>query len=288
MKTAPWIAAVLLTLGSQSSTPQAPIVRSVDHFFATSSDAESLYRVFRDTLGLPEVYAFRAHDGFASGVVSMGNVLFEVVTWSVPAGERLPTELKGIAFEPSERLPITLERLRERGVTHQQPEEVMFTNAEGVRVLGYVNVGLDGAGGLPPANAAIFINDNLGSPRAVASREAGARELEQRGGGPLGVVAVRELVVGVEDPAAASSQWGRLLAAPAGTGDGVIAFDAGPAVRFVRTSPVGILEMVVVVRSLDEASRFLASHDSLQRDGQAVLVGPAMVGGLRIRLVERE
>lgn len=288
MKTAPWIAALLLTLGSQASTPQAPIVRGIDHFFATSSDPEPLYRVFRDTLGLPEVYGFQAYEGFASGVVSMGNVLFEVVTWSVPEGERLPTELKGIAFEPSERLPITLERLRERGVVHQKPEEVMFTNAEGLRVLGYVNVGLDGAGGLPPANAAIFINDNLGSPRAVASRERGARELDTRGGGPLGVVAVRELVVGVEDPAVASSQWGRLLAAPAATGDGVITFDAGPAVRFVRTSRPGIIEMVVVVRSLDDASRFLASRDSLQRDGQAVLVDPEMVGGLRIRLVKRE
>lgn len=287
MRAAFAIAAVVAMLGGQSSTPQAPIVRGIDHFFATSSDPEPLYKVFRDTLGLPEVYPFRVYEGFTSGVVSMGNVLFEVVTWSVPAGEVLPTEFKGIAFEPSERLPVTLERLTERELAHEKPEEVMMTNAAGKRALAYVNIGINGPGGLPPASVAIFINDNLGSPRASASREDGARELERRGGGPLGIVSVRELVIGVEDPAAAVARW-RLVAGTGGTRDGVVTFAAGPDARFVRASTPGIVEMVVVVRSLAEASRFLESRGSLRRDTSGVFVDPAMVGGLRIRLVERD
>src|SRR5687768_10121380 len=119
MKNLLCIAALLTTFGSQASAPPAPIVRGIDHFFATSDNPEPLYQVFRDTLGLPEVYPFRAYQGFSSGVVSMGNVLFEVVEWGVPAGETLPTELKGIAFEPSERLPATLQRLTDRGIAHE-------------------------------------------------------------------------------------------------------------------------------------------------------------------------
>lgn len=48
MKTALCIAALLTMFGSQSSAPQAPIVRSIDYFFATSSDPGPLYKVFRD------------------------------------------------------------------------------------------------------------------------------------------------------------------------------------------------------------------------------------------------
>ena len=97
--------------------------------------------------------------------MSVGNVLFEVVTWSVPAGERLPTELKGIAFEPNGTVAESLTRLSEYGFPSQKPDSVRFPDQSGTPALGYVNIPLDGPGGLPPATASIFINDNLGSTR---------------------------------------------------------------------------------------------------------------------------
>jgi hypothetical protein len=272
--------------GAVSAAPQPPIVRGIDHFFATSPAPEPLYRVFRDSFDLPEVYPFRNYGSFSSGVVSMGNVLFEVVTWDVPVGDTLRTELKGVAFEPSERLPLTLARLREHGLTSQAPDSVMYTTPEGTKALGYVNVPLDGPDGLPPASASIFINDNLGNPRATARRREGADELARRGGGPLGVLGVRELVIGVERRDAALAHWRRLLESPAQESGGSITLPAGPAVRFVEAPAGAILEMVVRVRSLEQAERFLADRGMLRQEGGQLLIAPAAVGGLRIRLVQ--
>jgi hypothetical protein len=264
-------------------------VRGIDHFFAAAPTPEPLYRIFRDTLGLPEVYPFRSYGSFASGVVSMGNVLFEVVTWDVPPGDSLRTrftEFIGIAFEPSERLPTTLARLRDHGLVYQAPESVMYTTPQGIRALGYVNVGLDGPGGLPPARASIFINDNLGSPRAASHRTEGANELARRGGGPLGVLGVQELVIGVERRRVVLAHWRRLLESSAQESGGVITFPTGPAIRFVEAPAGAILETVVRVRSLEQAERFLASKGMLRREHGHVLISLPIASGLRIRLVQ--
>ena len=268
------------------ATDQTPLLRGIDHFFATSADPEPLYRFFRDSLQWPEVYPFRDYGDFASGVVSAGNVLFEVVTWKVPAGETLPTELKGIAFEPGGDLPGYLATLRERGIPYAKPDSVMFTNDSGVRVLAYVNTGLDGAGGLPPSSASIFINDNLKHAGAPASRKTGSDELERRNGGPLGVLAVVELLIGVEDRDTALAQWRKVLGSPGQESQGVITFPAGPAMRFVGAAKGAIIEMVVRVRSLDRAKGFLAARGWLGSADGDVLIAPAAVGGLKIRLVE--
>src|SRR5687768_759445 len=130
-----------------SSASGAPILRGVDHFFATSSNAEPLYRFFSDTLGLPEVYPFRNWGDFSSGLVSMGNTLFEVVNWSVPPGKRLATELRGIAFEPGGTIELTLRRLDAAGAVRSKVDSVMMSNAAAGNVLAYVNIGLDDDGG---------------------------------------------------------------------------------------------------------------------------------------------
>jgi hypothetical protein len=273
------------SLGTETASAR-PVVQGLDHFFATSATPEPLYHVFRDSLGLPEVYPFRDYGDFASGLVSMGNTLFEVVKWAVPAGQVLPTEFKGLAFEPSARLPETLAGLRARGIAVQKPESVMYTNPAGERALGYVNIPLDGPGGLPPAMGSIFINDNLGSAGAVARRRAGADSLSRRGGGKLGVLAVQELVIAVPDRDAALAHWRKLLGSPSQERCGVITWPSGPAMRFVTAREAAIPEMVVRVRALADAVRFLSSKGILHREGDQVLIDPTFVGGLRIRLVE--
>jgi hypothetical protein len=221
-----------------------------------------------------------------SGVVSMGNVMFEVVTWEVAAGERLPSEFKGIAFEPAGVLDQTMDRLTRYGVAHQKPDRVMMPNAAGTPTVAYVNVGLDGPSGLPPAMGSIFINDNLGNARAAERRREGALELERRQGGALGVIAVRELVIGVEDLPSALAQWRRLQGGDRRGTDPILEWAIGPAMRFVSAPTGAILEMTVQVRSLARAREFLQREDLLLTEGDAVFVRPSAVEGLRIRLVQ--
>jgi len=276
-----------LLLGFAESRP--PVVRGIDHFFATSPNTEPFYRFFRDSLGLTEVYPFRDYGDFASGIVSMGNVLFEVVRWDVPAGETLPSELKGIALEPNGTLTETVARLREYGVPHEKPDSVNMTSSAGVKALAYVNIGLDGLdgpGGLEPAMAAIFINDNLGSPRAVTRRKEGAEELVGRNGGALGVLAVRELVLGVEDLEAALAQWRKLLGDEPREQGGVVTWPVGPAMRFVKAPRASIIEMVLQVRSLARARQFLEPRGMIAEEDRRLCVKPEAVEGLRICVVE--
>lgn len=62
-------------LGDVVSDQQySSLLKGVDHFFATSSEPEVLLKFFRDTLELPQVWAFKDFGDFASGGVWMGNV----------------------------------------------------------------------------------------------------------------------------------------------------------------------------------------------------------------------
>ena len=216
----------------------------------------------------------------------MGNVLFEVVTWKVPPGETLPVELKGLAFEPNGGVPETLRLFKEYGLPDQKPDSVTMTDSTGVKRLAYVNIGLDGPGGLPPAMGSIFINDNLGSAGAVMRRKAGAEELLRRKGGPLGLVSVRELTIGVQDTAAALAQWRKTFGNSRLESNGVIRWEIGPAMRFVTAPADAILEMVLAVRSIDDARRFLESKGMAKLEAGQLYFAPAAVRGLRIRLVE--
>jgi hypothetical protein len=263
-----------------------PILRGLDHFFVTSPNPEPLYHFFRDTLGLPEVYPFRDYGDFASGVVSMGNVLFEVVTWKAPPGETLPVELKGLAFEPTGNVSETLRLFKEYGLPDQKPDSVMMTDSAGVKRVVYVNIGLDGPGGLPPAMGAIFINDNLGSARAVMRRKTGSEELLRRNGGRLGLVSVRELMIGSQDTAATLAKWRKTFGKAKLERGGVITWEIGPVMRFVTAPADALLETVLAVRSIDDARRFLESKGIAKLEGGHLYVAPAAVGGLRIRLVE--
>jgi hypothetical protein len=106
-------------LGDIGSDRQSSLLlKGVDHFFATSSEPEVLPNFFRDTLELPQVWAFKDFGDFASGGVWMGNVEFEVVTWKPPPGEKLSTEFKGIAFEPAGYTDSLVQELDRRGIKH--------------------------------------------------------------------------------------------------------------------------------------------------------------------------
>ncbi|WP_291157145.1 hypothetical protein [Gemmatimonas sp. UBA7669] len=141
-----------------------------------------------------------------------------------------------MAFEPTERLPITLTRLRDHGFAYQKPDSVMYTTPDGTRA--------------------------------------------------LGVLGVRELVIGVEDTATALVQWRQFLETPAQEKHGVLTFPRGPALRFVEAPTGGILEMAVRVRSLEHAERVLVDKGMLRKDGGHVMIAVPNAGGLRVRLVQ--
>ena len=269
--------------GAASSAVQAPLVAKVEHFYAIASDAERLFVFFRDTLGLAAVWPYRDYGGFASGAVSLGNVAFEFATWRPEDGTTLPTQFAGIAFEPVGSTDAALAALASRGVAHTAPDSSTSVGAGG-RTVGWVNTNLQGL--IPPAEG-VFLCDYVERARIAQGRAAASAALDSANGGPLGVQALQEIVVGVTDLEAAHAQWRKLLDAPAQESDGVFSFGAGPRVRLVRAAAPGIHRILIQVRSLDTARAFLAGRGLLATGGEGVAIAPAAIGGLDVRLTER-
>ena len=262
---------------------RTPFLARVDHFFATSPQAEAQFNFFRDTLGLAVSWPYKDYGGFASGGLSLGNTVLEFVTWAVAKGDTLPTEWKSLAFEPVGDTEAALEELRKRRIGHSVPDVNYYRDANGKEVVGWINTELTG---LTPPDVA-FICDYADRKAIHESRKAGHDELARRNGGPLGVIRLKEIVIGVIDIVAASDQWRRLLSQPEQESDGVFSFGDGPAIRLVSAQKAGIRTIVIEVHSLATARGFLVGRGLLDiGDGSGVSIAPRAIGGLRISLVQ--
>lgn len=260
---------------------RVPLFAKVDHFFATAPDAEALFLFFRDTLGLAPAWPYRNYGNFASGAVSLGNVAFEFVTWKVPAGEVVPTEFAAFAFEPVGDTPATVVELARRGVTHDKPEATVMKDKTG-HDFGWINTGLSGLA--PPGVA--FVCDYSDRQKITDGRAAASAELAKHLGGPLGVVAMKEIVLGVPDVAAASREWRKLVDSPQAESGDTFAFGTGPRIRLVQASTPGILRIVIQVRSIESASAFLAGKGLLEKETDGnVSIARAATKGLHVVLV---
>ncbi len=260
---------------------RAPLLVTVDHFFATSPDAEALFELFRGTLELPVAWPFRRYGDFASGAVSVGNTALEFATWEVPAGEVLKTEWSMLAFEPAGDTEAAVAELDRRGIPHSEPDVNTYRDASGKVLVGWTNTGLTAAG----LSEAVFICDYEERQEVAASRKAKSEELVRRKGGPLGVHGLKEIVIGVKDLDAARRDWRMLIDDPGQESADVFRFGGGPSVRIVRAERPGIREIVLRVDSLERAREFLARRQMLGgAAGTGVAIAPGAIGGLSVSL----
>jgi hypothetical protein len=282
-----FLAALLATtLAGANGLPSArqfrPLVTKVEHFYLVSDDSEKLYSFFRDELQLPVVWPFNTYGDFASGGLTLGNVVMEFVTERGGGAGVAATGFKGIAFEPAGDADAAADELKRRGI--RSGDLVPFTYTQGGQErVGWVTVDLQG---FPPAGAHIFICDYKDRERLTEGRRRASSALAANGGGPLGVTSLKEIVVGVKSVSEASQAWGRLLDVP-GTGtDAVFAFGPGPKVRLVTAEAEGIQSIVVGVTSEARARQFLTERRMLGGEGGQLRINAAAVGGLNIILVE--
>jgi hypothetical protein len=277
--------------GKESGQKQYPrssvLLKGVDHFFAYSSEPEPLFKFFRDILGLPQAWDFKSYGDFASGGVWMGNVQLEVVTWKPPTGEKLPTEFKGIAFEPAAYTDSLIEELDRRSIKHDKPDPTMIKDKNGHDVVGWINTGIDGPNGIPPSNISIFVYDSTSKEDKAAQTEKSVAALQKAQGGSLGLVAVKELAIGVVDLKTARAKWQMLLDRPDQRSGNLYRFNYGPAIRLFAAPTDGFKRIVLQVRSLRQAREFLAQRMLRKKSkDNKVYIDPIAVGGLEIILEE--
>jgi hypothetical protein len=260
-----------------------PLVNKVEHFFVTSEEPERLFKLFRDVLQLPEVWPYQQFGEFSSGGLSLGNTVLEFVNSPRLNDPRRRTKFKGIAFEPVGDADAAVAELEKRGIAHDEPRPFKI-RAGGQERVGWVNVQLTD---MPPSDAFVFLCDYKSRERVAERRSTASRELARRGGGPLGILSLKEIVIGVRSVESGAGKWGRLLESRERGASPVLALASGPRIRLARADAEGIQSIVVRVKSKKQAAQFLAENKMLG-DSKAggLAIAPESVGGLMITLVE--
>ncbi len=268
------------TASTIGAATRAPVIAKVDHFFATSPDAQALFLFFRDSLGIAQAWPFKSYGDFSSGAVQLGNVAFEFVAEPAAEGQVPPTEFAYLAFEPVGHTDVMLPELERRAIAHDAPEENLLKDASG-QPFGWINTGLSGVS----VNVA-FVCDYSNREVSAKSSRAASEELARQQGGPLGVRSLEEIVIGAPDLEAARREWRKLLDSPKAESADVFTFGTGPRIRLVQSDTAKILRIVLSVRSLKAAGWFLGGKGWLEMNSAEVSIAKSATKGLHIVLVE--
>jgi hypothetical protein len=258
------------------------IVAQIDHVVVESTDPAALFALFTETLQLPVAWPFAAYPGFASGGAFLGNANVEALTLGNPAtptaGVPSRARLAALAFEPAGTIDAAIAELESRGLPHEAPQEI-----PGPR--GWVNVTVNGLVPGPAAFPPTFlVKYTFNQDRVRADL---GQDLLARGGGPLGLERLAEVVVGATDPTAAARRWQAFLTPMAPAEAGYWAIGAGPALRLELAADDAILALVLQVRALATAEGFLRERGLLGETGDGwVALAPEASQGVAIRLCE--
>ncbi len=162
-------------------------ITKIEHFFASSPQAEMLFHFFSKDLGLPVVWNFQTWTDFSSGGVTLGNVAFELVNYK---GVN-KTWFDGFALEPRQPVEKFINDLDRSGIGHDTIQANTWTNDKGVFV-GWSNLGLMN---VLPDESNLFICDYKAREAVLSGRNKAADKLQQLYGGALGIISMKEIVI---------------------------------------------------------------------------------------------
>ena len=172
--------------------------------------------------------------------------------------------------------------LDKRSLGHSAPNpfKVMVDGSERVRA---VRFGLE----VPPNDASIFVCDYMPRDSVREGRETASREFLRSGGGPLGIRALREIVITLADLRQGTDSWASLLGRDRLVSTAVFTFSEGPAIRLVQSPQEGIHEIVLEVAALLDTETYLKSKGLLGSMSDGYLtIADSVIQGLRISLTE--
>ena len=291
------------------------IIRRVDHIMIKAVEAEydQLFSLLTETLQLPVAWLVNADaPGFKTGGVFAGTINMEIfqsgTQQTLPSPLPSQAQLYGIAFEPYD-LAAAVQEVDRREIPHLPlmpvPEAFPLGTMGSMWTLLFFGELLDndltrygevmkGSHDLVPffndlfRRGTIFLCEyNKKHYDTTQGRLRRQAELQMKQGGPLGLLGVQEIVVGVRDMEAARASWQRLFDPLAEMEPGVWAVGDGRAIRLVPHDQDGLVRLIWKVTSLERAAAFLIGHNLLGRSiaGQ-IMLDSAKIGGLDIHLVE--
>ena len=284
--------------GQVPSKPRLAIVPQVDHIIIsadTVEDAKTLWSLFSEHLKLPVAWPPAQYEGFFSGGVNAGNVNLEFVYSRDESVEPHSTgqpstnaRFSGLGLEP-EPLAQALPALEQLGLHHGQPDHYQSKDQSGNQTTLWTTVALDD---VSKNDMDVFLceySPNIFRPRRdiQENRRYLKDQLRQRGGGPMGIELVKEIVIGTSDYEATVRLWQKLLGPDARASGGVWHPAAGPAIRFIPSASDGIQSVVVRVVALGRARRFLQASGLLGHDAKSrIAIAPNKVMGIDVQFVQ--
>ena len=136
---------------------------------------------------------------------------------------------------------------------------------------------------------AIFGLGQRGQPNSETARISVRANHQRREGGPLGVLGVKDITIGVKDYSDAITRWERVLRPAPSLGDGAWALGQGPAIRLIEAPAIGIQSVTFAVQSIARTRDFLLAQDMLgESSAEQVAIAPSAVQGLVFRFVESQ
>lgn len=255
-------------------------VNKIEHFFASSPKANKLFDFFSKELELPVLWDYQTWRDFSSGGVTLGNVAFEFVNYQGVDS----TSFNGIALEPQQHMEEFEKELDKLGIAHDTIDNS--------------NVSRDSTGTLRgwslltpkevlPYEANLFVCDYKNRQGVADNRRKGADKLKEIHGSGLGVNLLKEIVIGTADVKKYESQLQKFPDIKKDKED-LFSFKEGPALRLQRSKKGGIQKIVIEVKSLESAKKFLASKKILgEVNRNSIFILPAAIDGLQVELVEQ-
>lgn len=271
--------ALTVALISLSAKAKAQ-VNKIEHFFASSPKAEQLFRFFSKELELPVVWPYKSWGDFASGGVTLGNVVFELVTFQGAD----TTSFNGIALEPLHSMEEFEKELDQLGIAHDTIDNSNVSKDSTGALNGW---SLFTPKDLLPNEANLFVCDYKKRQQIADGRKNAADKLKEINGGKLGVLYLKEIVVSTSDFKKYDEQITKLPGVKK-QDTGLFSFSEGPGLRLQKDKQNWIPKIVIVVRSLKNANAFLKSKQLLGKvNVNSIFILPEAMDGLQIELVEQ-
>jgi hypothetical protein len=317
--------AVPLTRPSMSG--EAPIVRRIDHIIIRVDDSEvydRLYHHFSELLQLPTPWPVTEHPSMVSGGIFAGNVDFELLRIPVEKEPVPEARLYGLVFETWSEdftrlatrdipyLPAPYNR-EEGGKQVQLWMNLFLPDMLGSNPWMKLTFGIKRL--IPDSlwmrlfskntadyqkstrfffnrvyrDGIVFVVKYNPGWRAVdTERRRSVADFGARRGGALGLIKVKEVVVGTTNINAAAARWHNLLRPTTENSATSWQVGDGPEIRLIAADHDALHHLVWQVESLADAAEVLEDLQMLGRvTDDEVAIDPAALYGLDIRLVEQ-
>jgi hypothetical protein len=274
-------------------------IKRIDQIYcqvASVGDVNKLYYLFSNTLGLPETWPPINRKTYHGGGVYTGNTWLKWITFDTKAYMMTnhPAIFRSLSLMPTD-YDKSLKILGNRGINTEYDgaatvpdetgEEKEWARSSSLTQKPYKDYNLFICRYTPIAFSALTT-----TPEALdleGHYKIMRRRLDALDGGPLGVMYVKEVELGAEDPGESTVMWQALLDPIKPVGEACWKIGKGPMVRLTGDSVNRIRSLTFRVRSIRRARMTLKALGLLGevRDN-TLTINPDVVNGLEFRITK--